>query len=79
MPNLRKHRVVNGANGLFVRLVDITEADGSTTAGIRFVCVGASKFDLEEATIVRAMCELHAARFNTVAWQGKFKIKEARS
>ncbi len=79
MPNPRKYRVLNSGNGLYARLADITEADGSSMAAILFVGTGSSKFDPDEAMVVQAMCELHARRFNIVAWQGKFKIMEARS
>lgn len=79
MPKQRKYRVINGAMGLFARLADITEDKGFAVAGIMFVGTGASKFDLEEAVVVRAMCELHARRFKITHWQGNFRIEEARS
>ena len=79
MSNPHKYRVLNGGNGLYARLADITEADGSVTAAILFVGTGSSKFDASEAEVVRAMCELHATRFSIIRWQGKFKVMEARS
>lgn len=76
MAKPRKYRVLNSANGLYARMADITEGDGSSMAAILFVGTGSSKFDPDEAIVVQAMCELHASRFNIVAWQGKFKVVE---
>lgn len=78
MANPRKYRVLNSANGLYARMADITEGDGSSMAAILFVGTGSSKFDMAEAQVVQMMCELHAERFKIVAWQGKFRIEEVR-
>lgn len=75
----RRYRVVDGSNGYFARLADITEDDGYAVAGIMFVGTGASKFDFAEAQVVHMMCELHAERFKIANKVGRFRIEEVRS
>lgn len=50
----------------------------NTMTAVLFVGTGASKFNMDEAVVVRAMCELHARRFKIERWIGAFRIEEVR-